>query len=58
MLTVPCDVTNLTDVQRAVTTVGETYGRADILVNNAGTGGVVPALDMTDEQWTPTSPWT
>lgn len=51
VLTVPCDVTNLTDVQRAVREVGENYGRADILVNNAGTGGVVPALDMTDEQW-------
>lgn len=45
------DVTDLLAVQNAVNVVTEHYGRADILVNNAGVGGVVPALDMTDEQW-------
>ncbi len=45
------DVTDLIAVQHAVNVVSEHYGRADILVNNAGVGGVVPALDMTDEQW-------
>lgn len=48
---VPCDITDLHQVQQAVVAVGEEFGRADILINNAGAGGVVPALDMTDEQW-------
>lgn len=51
VLCVPCDVTMLEQVQEAVLAVSEHYGRADILVNNAGVGGVIPALDMTDEQW-------
>ena len=48
---VPCDITDLHQVQQAVVAVGEEFGRADILINDAGAGGVVPALDMTDEQW-------
>lgn len=51
VLAVPCDITVLEQVQDAVVAVGERFGRADILINNAGAGGVVPALDMTDEQW-------
>lgn len=51
VLPVACDITDLGQVQAAVSAVGEAYGRADILVNNAGAGGVIPALDMTDEQW-------
>ncbi|GAA2179256.1 glucose 1-dehydrogenase [Brooklawnia cerclae] len=51
VLPVGCDVTNLDQVRAAVDAVDARFGRADILVNNAGTGGVAPALDMTDEQW-------
>jgi 3-oxoacyl-[acyl-carrier protein] reductase len=42
-----CDVTVETDVQRMFDTVGD----IDVLVNNAGLGGTAQLADMTDEQW-------
>lgn len=46
-----CDVTDLDQIRAAVETCKQWCNDIDILVNNAGAGGVVPALDMTDEQW-------
>jgi NAD(P)-dependent dehydrogenase (short-subunit alcohol dehydrogenase family) len=37
-LAVPCDVTRTEQVQHAVQTAIETFGRVDVLVNNAGQG--------------------
>lgn len=48
---VQCDVTDLDQIQGAVEAAKQWCDNVDILVNNAGAGGVVPALDMTDEQW-------
>ncbi len=48
---VPCDVTDLAQIKAAVDTTRQWCNDIDILVNNAGAGGVMPALDMTDEQW-------
>lgn len=46
-----CDITDTAQVQAAVKTVMERFGRIDILINNAGTGAVAPAEDITDEQF-------
>lgn len=48
---VPCDVTDLAQIKAAVQATRQWCKDIDILVNNAGAGGVMPALDMTDEQW-------
>ncbi len=50
-LAVRCDVTDTSQVQAAVKTVLDHFGRIDILINNAGTGAVAPAEDITDEQF-------
>ncbi len=45
------DVTSSADVERAVRTTMETWGRLDILVCNAGTWMSTPILEATEEQW-------
>jgi 3-oxoacyl-[acyl-carrier protein] reductase len=45
------NVTNESDVQRAIDETLEVNGTLDVLVNNAGLGGATPLVDMTDEQW-------
>jgi 3-oxoacyl-[acyl-carrier protein] reductase len=45
------NVTNETDVQRAIDETLEVTGALDVLVNNAGLGGATPLVDMTDDQW-------
>jgi gluconate 5-dehydrogenase len=50
-LAVRCDITDTENVDSAVKTVLEKFGRIDILINNAGTGAVAPAEDITDEQF-------
>jgi NAD(P)-dependent dehydrogenase (short-subunit alcohol dehydrogenase family) len=46
------DVTVTADVERAVRTVHERWGRLDVAVNNAGiTGGSKLAWEVTDEEW-------
>lgn len=50
-LAVQCDITSTEQVEAAVKTVLDHFGRIDILINNAGTGAVAPAEDITDEQF-------
>ncbi len=48
---IQCDITDTDNVHAAAQRVREAFGQVDILINNAGTGGVMPAIDMTDEEW-------
>jgi 3-oxoacyl-[acyl-carrier protein] reductase len=51
-LAIAADVTKTAEVERAVRTVLDTWGRLDILVNNAGiTGRSFPVWELTDEDW-------
>ncbi|MGW1719982.1 SDR family oxidoreductase [Streptomyces sp. NPDC002156] len=47
----PCDVTDESQVRALFDTAVEAHGRLDIVVNNAGLGGTSALVDMTDEQW-------
>ena len=47
----PCDVTDESQVRALFGTAVEAHGRLDIVVNNAGLGGTSALVDMTDEQW-------
>ena len=51
VLSIPCDVTVESDVQRLIDTTVATHGRLDVLVNNAGLGGTAAIVDLTDEHW-------
>ena len=48
---VACDITDTAQVDKAIDTIMEKFGRIDILINNAGTGGVTPAEDVPDEMF-------
>lgn len=48
---VPCDVTEVDQVQRMATTLLEKLGGLDILVNNAGNAGSHKMLNHPDELW-------
>lgn len=54
---VKCDVTKASDVEGAVATAVEIYGRLDFAFNNAGIGPdgkripIVPIVDLTEELW-------
>ncbi len=48
---VKCDVTRPADIENAVRTTLEQFGRLDILVNDAGTSANAPPQSMTTEQW-------
>src|SRR2546425_10077821 len=46
------DVTATADVERAVTTAHQRWGRLDVVVNNAGvTGGSKLTWEVTDAEW-------
>ncbi|WP_329115856.1 SDR family oxidoreductase [Streptomyces sp. NBC_01465] len=47
----PCDVTDESQVQALFALAGELHGGLDIVVNNAGLGGTSPLVDMTDDAW-------
>ncbi|MFB7938897.1 SDR family oxidoreductase [Streptomyces sp. NPDC056049] len=47
----PCDVTDETQVAALLDLAEERHGRLDIVVNNAGLGGTADLVDMTDEAW-------
>ena len=48
---VVADVTRPAEVEAAVQTIVESYGRVDVLVNNAGFCIHRPALEVTHEEW-------
>lgn len=49
---IPCDVTELHQLQHAAARIESTFGRTDILVNNAGIGGIgSPLHELPPEQW-------
>ncbi|MGC1228804.1 MAG: SDR family NAD(P)-dependent oxidoreductase [Candidatus Sulfotelmatobacter sp.] len=49
---VPCDVTDLSSVEKAARQIESSYGRLDILVNNAGIGGFGSPLHLLPpEEW-------
>ncbi|MEV7403894.1 SDR family oxidoreductase [Streptomyces sp. NPDC091267] len=48
----PCDVTDETQVQTLFARAEQLHGGLDIVVNNAGLGGTATLTDMTDAQWT------
>jgi len=51
-LAIIADVTRTPDVERAVATVIERWGRLDVVVNNAGiTGRSFPIWELTDDDW-------
>jgi len=50
-LAVVGDVTDATDVARAVATTVEAFGSVDIVVNNAGTLRPTRLLDISEEEW-------
>jgi NAD(P)-dependent dehydrogenase (short-subunit alcohol dehydrogenase family) len=51
-LAVACDVSRNEDVQRALNTTIQTFGRLDFAFNNAGIEyAIKPAADVTEEEW-------
>lgn len=47
----PCDVTDETQVRALFEKAVRDHGGLDIVVNNAGLGGTAALVDMSDEQW-------
>jgi NAD(P)-dependent dehydrogenase (short-subunit alcohol dehydrogenase family) len=50
-LSVPTDVSDVSQIGRLFAEVGERFGRCDILINNAGIGVPRPLLDYTEVEW-------
>ena len=46
-----CDITNGSDVQRAIAAIANALGGIDILINNAGIGASGDVTANTDEEW-------
>lgn len=51
VLAIKCDVTIEKEVEAAVKTVIDTFGKIDILVNNAGCVDAIPLHMLPEEQW-------
>src|SRR5205085_5098718 len=51
VLPVPCDVTDVEQVDDLIAAAVRRFGRIDVMMNNAGLGGTASVVDMTDEQW-------
>jgi len=49
-LAITCDVTDTEKINAARDAIYAKFGHADIIVNSAGTGGIMPTVDVTDEQ--------
>ena len=50
-LTIECDVGNREDVDRAVATTLDAFGRIDVVVANAAIARLVPSVELDDERW-------
>lgn len=50
-LKIPTDLTNRAQVEKAIETTINEFGKIDVLVNNAGMNIRTPAFDVTDEEW-------
>ncbi len=50
-VSIPCDVTNIKDVENLFVKTAESFGKVDILVNNAGIFPFVKFEDMTENDW-------
>ncbi|NMF59275.1 SDR family NAD(P)-dependent oxidoreductase [Pseudanabaena yagii] len=50
-LSLPCDVTDETQVKQAIASVFERYGRIDILINNAAINQIAKIEDISLEDW-------
>lgn len=48
---IPCDVTDLTQIDDMLEKVDKVYGRIDVLINNAGVGHKIPAEKVPPEEW-------
>jgi len=48
---VPCDVTEQSDVDGLLAAAIDELGHVDVWVNNAGLGGTADLVSMTDEEW-------
>lgn len=48
---VAVDVADQPQVQRAIASVAERFGRIDVLVNNAGVGNTAPFLELSADNW-------
>ena len=48
---VRADVRVRSDVDAAITTIVDQFGRLDVAISNAGVGRGIPFLDITPEQW-------
>ncbi|MDD5922589.1 MAG: SDR family oxidoreductase [Eubacteriales bacterium] len=46
-----CDIADSGQVDKTVAKIMKEFGKIDILINNAGVGDIMPAEDMTDEQF-------
>ena len=48
---VEADVSKESDIDRLLTDATDAFGTVDVLVNNAGTESIVPAMEVTREEW-------
>ena len=50
-LVIPTDLTDISQLNKMVAQVHETFGSLDILINNAAWTPTIEALEVTEEQW-------
>ena len=50
-LAIPCNVSDVVQIQKAVDKAVEKYGKIDILVNNAGVALLNKATEVTEKEW-------
>jgi len=50
-LVIPTDLTDISQLNKMVAQVHETFGSIDILINNAAWTPTIEALEVTEEQW-------